>query len=893
MRLSGWIAPAIAAATLAAPEPTWAQPPAVGTEFQVNVYQTSYQRRPSVAANSGGFVISWESGGGQDGSTTGVFARRFTGTGSPQGADFRVNAYTFGYQGSSAVGMESDGDFVVAWLDTARDGSSWGLFARRFDSAGIPKGSDFQVNSYTPELQFSPEIAMAPDGRFVIVWLSRDADVGALGSVFLRRFDASGTPQASEFQVNTSTLLNQFPPYVAIGGDGAFVVTWEQDFNVVLARRFDSAGTPRGTELVVGAGAFPAVGVSTDGDFVVTWDGSDGSANGIFARRVSAAGVLQAAEFQVNTFTPGAQYDQRIAVDADGDFVVTWTSENQDGGAYGVFARRFDAMGFPDGGEFQVPSYTAGEEERSSIAATPGGDFVIAWHRQLDDTEVFARRFKVPKAFDIDGNGSGEPLTDGLLLLRYAFGFRGATLVAGAVAGNCVRCTQGPIESYIARLGALDQITASASFQVHTYTAGIQGYSTAAADADGDFVVAWQSSHDVDGAGVFARRFSSAGTPIAGEFQVNSYVTGNQYYAAVGMESNGDFVTVWQGVGVGDGSQTGIFAQRFNAAGLALASEFRVNTHTDNYQVVPAIGMDADGDFVVAWQSSSQDGSSRGIFARRFSSAGTAQASEFQVNSSTLGAQESPAVAMTAAGDFVVAWQSAHAGPEDHIFAKRFNAAGAAQASEFMVNTHTPTGQYTPAVAWKGGDFVVVWTSGGQDGYGYGIFGRRFSAAGAPLGPELQINFYTSAQESLPTVVIDSSGSFVVSWQTGLFFGYGVSARRFDATGVPQAAEFQVGEGANPQGVPALAIDGRGDLVAAWSEYGRDGDSDGVFARRFIRENDGDIDANGAIEPLTDGLLVLRYLFGFRGATLISGAVAPNCTRCTAIAIEAFIAAKV
>jgi hypothetical protein len=51
-----------------------------------------------------------------------------------------------------------------------------------------------------------------------------------------------------------------------------------------------------------------------------------------------------------------------------------------------------------------------------------------------------------------------------------------------------------------------------------------------------------------------------------------------------------------------------------------------------------------------------------------------------------------------------------------------------------------------------------------------------------------------------------------------------------------------------------------------------------------------DVDGNGVKEPLTDGLLTLRYLFGFRGATLITGAVAGNCTRCTAVAIEAYLA---
>jgi len=52
-----------------------------------------------------------------------------------------------------------------------------------------------------------------------------------------------------------------------------------------------------------------------------------------------------------------------------------------------------------------------------------------------------------------------------------------------------------------------------------------------------------------------------------------------------------------------------------------------------------------------------------------------------------------------------------------------------------------------------------------------------------------------------------------------------------------------------------------------------------------------DMDGDGFVEPLTDGLLVLRYTFSFRGATLITGAYdTTNCSRCTAPAIEAYIA---
>ena len=50
-----------------------------------------------------------------------------------------------------------------------------------------------------------------------------------------------------------------------------------------------------------------------------------------------------------------------------------------------------------------------------------------------------------------------------------------------------------------------------------------------------------------------------------------------------------------------------------------------------------------------------------------------------------------------------------------------------------------------------------------------------------------------------------------------------------------------------------------------------------------------DIDGNGTSDALTDGLLVIRYLFGLRGASLTAGAIGPNAMRNTAPLIEAYL----
>ena len=59
-----------------------------------------------------------------------------------------------------------------------------------------------------------------------------------------------------------------------------------------------------------------------------------------------------------------------------------------------------------------------------------------------------------------------------------------------------------------------------------------------------------------------------------------------------------------------------------------MGDEFQVNAYVTNNQQRPSVGADADGDFVIVWQSSVQDSGTAGIFARRYSSDGVALADD-------------------------------------------------------------------------------------------------------------------------------------------------------------------------------------------------------------------------------------------------------------------------
>ena len=126
-------------------------------------------------------------------------------------------------------------------------------------------------------------------------------------------------------------------------------------------------------------------------------------------------------------------------------------------------------------------------------------------------------------------------------------------------------------------------------------------------------------------------------------------------------DSSGNFVVVWESDSQ-DGSSYGVFGQRYASTGAPLGPEFRVNTYTTGHQGHPAVASDSSGNFVVVWPSYSQDGSSYGVFGQRYASTGAPLGPEFRVNTYTTNSQSCPAVASDASGNFVVVWTSYCAG---------------------------------------------------------------------------------------------------------------------------------------------------------------------------------------------------------------------------------------
>lgn len=384
------------------------------------------------------------------------------------------------------------------------------------------------------------------------------------------------TSSTNNFLVNERSMQS-----LAMDANGNIIVTWsslgqdvpgEVDFYGVYARRYDATTKQWSSEFLVnqdtaapndqrsGNQLASSVAVDDEGDFIVTWSSysnyqDDLGGYGIYAQRYNRDGTVAGGPFRINQTTASDQSDTSIAMDADGDFIVTWTSRNQEGnGTRGIYARRYNKDGTPkDTNDVLINTYTTNDQIHSSVAMDGTGNYIVVWESdgQTGDTSwgIYGQ------LFNADGTKKGG------------------------------------------------------EFRVNTFTTNGQRYANVSMDATGNFVVTWTSDRGTaGGAEIYARRYDKDGTALGDEFHVNgngaASESGAQQHSSVKMLKTGGFVITWTGT---DSAGTGIYGRRYGANGLPLSGtdgeQFLINQTPSGNQGFSTVGGDSSGNFSVAWTS--------------------------------------------------------------------------------------------------------------------------------------------------------------------------------------------------------------------------------------------------------------------------------------------------
>jgi hypothetical protein len=279
---------------------------------------------------------------------------------------------------------------------------------------------------------------------------------------------------------------------------------------------------------------------------------------------------------------------------------------------------------------------------------------------------------------------------------------------------------------------------------------------------------------------------------------------------------------------------------------MAMAqTETVVNALRDSTQRDPQIERDAAGNAAIVWNSedAAAKGSKGDIVLRFFAADGSPIGGELLVNSVGAGDQEKPAAAMNDHGDLVVVWASMTGIDSAYDIMARIYHNRIPLGPEFRVNTAWRLTQTEPDVAIDStGRFVVVWNTW-TDTDDRDVKGRVFAADGMPLTSEFTVNTTVAYSQARPAVKCFRDGSFVVVWESwdqdgNTPPGYGVYGRRFTVGGQPAGGEFPVNTTVtNSQWFADVETFDDDGFAVVWCSWEQDGYDGAIVLQRFAADN--------------------------------------------------------
>jgi hypothetical protein len=249
--------------------------------------------------------------------------------------------------------------------------------------------------------------------------------------------------------------------------------------------------------------------------------------------------------------------------------------------------------------------------------------------------------------------------------------------------------------------------------RVNVETAGFQRRPRASFGA-GTLVVAWESSDyaERDATGVHARLLTRRGRPMGNEVRADAGDVPELWNAAVAINQHGEVLVVWE---VGDARDTDVMARRYGRGLVAAGEPFVANRSVAGRQRRPAVVANAQGDFLVAWQSWAGGGAIHGIRGQLYSRTGAVVGAERAISVGTGEVQISPALALLPSGRVVAAWMDWVNTTPIGAFAVVLDGTGQRLGDEVKVSEQRLYPQYQLSVsASPTGEVMAVWEGRGS-----------------------------------------------------------------------------------------------------------------------------------------------------------------------------------
>jgi hypothetical protein len=749
-----------------------------GTEVRLNSITSKNQSLPSITAlQGGGYVATWEddSGLNKDGARGGsIKAQIFDASGNPLHLDstgkvseILINKPNMTYVNTApnVIGL-SNGGFAVAWQgqtdgtvasNAGLDDDDSNIMLRVFDASGNP-GTQIQVNQKGEEYQQAPKIAQLSNGYIVVTWEDvEDLNVkpgGDPGQIKARVFDQQGHPVGDEFTVNDNATGEQHTPAISALPDGRFIITWT-DNNVTgddddgIRSRIFSVGGVAGTITDETLTSATVNENSANGTVVGTVQGIDAlpgavltyaladSAGGRFAIDAKS-GVITVANGSLLDFEASAAQTIKVTVsDQSGQsftktFTINLTNVNEApinetlsggkviagagngtvvGTVVGIDPDNADTLTFSltdsHNGLFAINSKTGVITVADSTHLTPGTDAITV--RATDKGGLFVdRTFNIvvdDPAKQIAAAAEHKMTNEDTSLVMST-----ASLIADASDPSGAALTVSSVGN--ASHGKVTLANGNVTFVPAANFSGIATFDYTLSDGQGHTSTATVTVDvapvaDAPSLSVSQVASSSAGiNRVGNDLHLNGITVGGEFFSDVATFSDGGYVVAYTDTSYTDNEEnSGIRMRIFDASGKG-GPDIHVNTTVVGGQYQPKIAILVDGKFVVSWDDEGATGGDTdgdAVRAQIYNRNGTKVGGEFIVNTTTAGNQDNTSIAALPNGGFVVTWDDTSGQGGDSsgssIKAQLYDGSGNKAGGEFLVNSQMTNDQQLPSVA--------------------------------------------------------------------------------------------------------------------------------------------------------------------------------------------------
>jgi len=527
--------------------------------------------------------------------------------------------------------------------------------------------------------------------------------------------------------------------------------------------------------------------------YFVVWQDSRNSTgySDIFGARITPSGVvLDPAGIMISN-APDNQYYPAVAFDG-ANYLVVW--EDWRGSSIDIYGARITQSGVvldPDG--FVISTETLGQYSPS--VAFDGVNYLVVWQDYRSG------------AYDIYGTRvtqTGIVLDTAGIIISNPDSGQGHVSIAFDGTNYLVvweDWRNGSPDIYGSRVTTSGLVLEPSGIPISTGSNSQQCPSVA---FDGlNYMVVWYDSR-LSFYDIFGCRINTSGVVLDPTGIAISTASNVQIYPKITFDSANYFV-IWQDSR--EGFYSKIYGARVDTSGIVLDPLGIALSHTPNHQNFPSIAFDGTNYFAV-WQDKRR-GTDADIFGTRVSREGGVLDSAGIAVSTSAYHQYYPSMAFDGSNYFVV-WQDLR-DDSSNIYGARVDSSGNLLDPMAIVISAENLGQYQPAIAFDGLNYLVVWQDR-RSGYS-NIYGARVSQTGAVLDSTGIAICTMSAYNHYPSVAFDGVNYLVVceSDDVGIHEIYGA---RITPSGVvldPAGLHISLTPGWHYY--PSVAFDGSNYLV--------------------------------------------------------------------------------